>query len=193
MVEGAALLTTMFWGMRAANKWSDARGENVLDGGAPWYDAYETSDGRYVAIGAIEPKFYAELLDRLGLSAETLPAQGDRAGWPRLRERFAQVFRAKTRDEWCRVFDGSDACFAPVLTFAEAAQHPHSIARNAHSEVGNVKQPAPAPRLSRTPGAVRRAPPERGSQGGEALVDWGFTDAEIVDLAALGLGFHPPR
>jgi alpha-methylacyl-CoA racemase len=176
--------------MRAANTWSDARGENVLDGGAPWYDAYETSDGRYVAIGAIEPKFYAELLDRLKLTAESLPAQDDRSGWPLLRKRFAQVFRSKTRDEWCRVFDGSDACFAPVLSFAEAAQHSQSVARNSYTTVDNVTQPSPVPRLSRTPGAVRRAPPERGAQGREALVDWGFTTAEIDDLAALGLGFQ---
>jgi alpha-methylacyl-CoA racemase len=190
MVEGAALLTTMFWGMRAANTWSDARGENVLDGGAPWYDAYETSDGRYVAIGAIEPKFYAELLDRLKLTADSLPAQDDRSGWPLLRKRFAQIFRSKTRDEWCRVFDGSDACFAPVLSFAEAAQHAQRVARNGYTTIDNVTQPSPVPRLSRTPGAVRRSPPERGAQGREALVDWGFTTAEIDDLAALGIGFQ---
>jgi alpha-methylacyl-CoA racemase len=190
MVEGASLLTTMFWGMQAGQRWSDARGENVLDSGAPWYDAYETSDGRHVAIGAIEPKFYAELLQRLQLAGEALPAQHDRAGWPRLRERFAGVFRTRTRDEWCRAFEGSDACFAPVLTFAEAAQHPHAVARSAYVTVGKVTQPAPAPRFSRTPGSVRRPPPERGACGRDALVDWGFAGAEIDDLAALGLGFR---
>jgi alpha-methylacyl-CoA racemase len=190
MVEGASLLTTMFWGMRAANQWSDARGENMLDSGAPWYDSYAASDGRFVAIGAIEPKFYAELLERLGLAGELLPAQHDRAGWPELRQRFAQVFRTKTRDEWCRAFEGSDACFAPVLTFAEAQRHPQALARDAHLEVGGVTQPAPAPRFSRTPGAVRGAPPDRGAGGREALVDWGFDVAEIDALAARGLGFR---
>jgi alpha-methylacyl-CoA racemase len=190
MVEGASLLTTMFWGMQAARQWTDARGENVLDSGAPWYDAYETGDGCHVAIGAIEPKFYAALLERLGLAGEALPAQHDRAGWPRLRERFAGVFRSKTRDDWCRIFEGSDACFAPVLTFTEAARHPHALARSAHVNVGRLTQPAPAPRFSRTPGSVRGAPPERGAGGRDALVDWGFTGAEIDDLAAQGLGFR---
>ena len=129
MVEGAGLLTTMFWGMAAQRQWSDRRGENVLDSGAPWYDTYETRDGRFVAIGAIEPKFYAELLQRLGLSDETLPAQNDRPGWPALRARFAAVIRTRTRDDWSAAFAGSDACLAPVLSFAEAKEHPHNAAR----------------------------------------------------------------
>ena len=191
MVEGASLLTAMFWGMLAAHQWTDARGENVLDSGAPWYDTYATSDGRYVAIGAIEPRFYAELLDRLGLAGEALPAQHDRAGWPALRQRFAEVFRTRSRDEWCRVFEGSDACFAPVLTFAEAPRHPHALAREAYVDAGGVTQPAPAPRFSRTPGAVRGAPPERGAGGRDALADWGFSAAEIDALASLGLGLRP--
>ncbi len=189
MIDGASLLTTMFWGMAAANQWSERRGDNVLDGAAPWYATYETQDGKYVAIGAIEPKFYDELLQRLGLADEGLPAQHDRAGWPALRDRFAQVFRARTRDEWVRRFEGSDACFAPVLTFSEAARHPHNVSRGGHVEVGGIAQPAPAPRLSRTPPAVRGASPERGAQGGAALRDWGFTPAEIDALRAQGLGF----
>ena len=189
MVEGASLLTTMFWGMQAAQRWSDDRGSNVLDSGAPWYDTYATRDGKHVAVGAIEPKFYAELLQRLGLHSETLPEQNDRAGWPVLRTRFAAVLATRTRDEWCRVFEGSDACVAPVLTFGEAAAHPHAQARHSHIEVGSVMQPAPAPRLSRTPGAVRRAAPERGARGREALVDWDFTDEQIEKLSALGMGF----
>jgi alpha-methylacyl-CoA racemase len=189
MVEGAALLATMFWGMLAGGQWREVRGENVLDSGAPWYDSYETKDGRFVAIGSIEPKFYAELLDRLGLATEKLPAQHDRAGWPELRRRFAAAFRSRTRDEWCRVFEGSDACFAPVLTFSEARQHPHNVARRGYAGVGDVAQPAPAPRFSRTPGEVGRAPPERGALGREALADWGFGRDEIERLAALGLGF----
>jgi alpha-methylacyl-CoA racemase len=190
MIDGASLLTTMFWGMQAAGHWSDVRGANVLDSGAPWYDTYATKDDKFVAIGAIEPKFYVELLDRLGLGGEALPEQNDRAAWPILRERFAAAFRMHTRDEWCRIFEGSDACFAPVLTFREAAAHPHAIARCAHITTGGVTQPAPAPRFSRTPGAVRGGPPERGAGGREALKDWGFGDAEIERLRGLGLGFR---
>jgi alpha-methylacyl-CoA racemase len=189
MGEVPSLLATVFAGVLAAGRWSEARGENVLDSGAPWYDSYETRDGRFVAIGSIEPKFYAELLARLGLSGENLSAQHDRAGWPALRRRFAAVFRSKTRDEWSAVFEGSDACFAPVLTFSEAREHPHNVARQAYVTVGEVPQPAPAPRFSRTPGAVRGAPPERGAHGRDALADWGFSSAEIERLASLGLGF----
>jgi alpha-methylacyl-CoA racemase len=189
MVEGASALAAMFSGMLHEGNWNETRGDNALDSGAPWYDVYETRDGKFVAIGAIEAKFYAELLERLGLASEKLPAQHDRAGWPELRRRFAAAFRAMTRDEWSRAFDGSDACFAPVLTFSEARAHPHNVARRAHVSVGGVAQPAPAPRLSATPGAVRRPPPERGALGHEALADWGFTAAEIDRLASLGLGF----
>jgi len=189
MVEGASLLTAMFWGLRAGGQWSDTRGENVLDTGAPWYDVYETRDGKYVAIGAIEPKFYTELLARMGLADEALPAQGDRARWPDLRRRFEQIFAAKTRDDWCAIFEGSDACFSPVLTFDEAKVHPHNVARCGHVAVGAVDQPAPAPRFSRTPGATRHAPPERGARGAEALADWGFSAPEIERLRAQGVGF----
>jgi alpha-methylacyl-CoA racemase len=189
MAEGASVLSTMFWGMRAGGRWSDVRGDNILDSGAPWYDVYETADRKYVAIGAIEPKFYAELLQRMDLAREPLPAQHERARWPELRERFAQVFAAKTRDDWCAVFAGSDACFSPVLTFAEAGTDPHNQARQGHITLGGVEQPAPAPRFSRTPGAARVPPPERGAGGGEALADWGFTRTEIDHLRARGVGF----
>ena len=188
MIEGASLLTTMIWGMQAAQHWSDTRGANVLDSGAPWYDAYETKDGKFVAIGAIEPKFYAELLAGLGLADVPLPPQNDRAGWPELRRQFAAMFRTRTRDAWCEVFDGTDACFTPVLSFGEAKTHPHAMARNAHLTMGAVTQPAPAPRFSRTPGGVRRAPPERGALGREALADWGFDGAAVDRLRAFGLG-----
>jgi alpha-methylacyl-CoA racemase len=179
MIDGASLLTTMFWGLTAARRWNETRGDNILDSGAPWYDTYETRDGKFIAVGAIEPKFYAELLRRLGLSDESLPDQHDRAGWPVLRERFAAVIRTRTRDEWCSVFDGSDACVAPVLSFAEASTHPHNVARGAHVVIGDIVQPAPAPRFSRMPGGVRGPPPERGALGREALRDWGFSPAEI--------------
>ena len=189
MVEGASTLAAMFAGMLHEGKWTETRGDNALDSGAPWYDVYQTADDRFVAIGAIEAKFYAELLERLGLAAAKLPAQHDRAGWPELRRRFAAAFRSKTRDEWCHVFDGADACFAPVLTFTEARAHPHNVARGAHVAVGGVPQPAPAPRFSRTPGAVSRPPPERRAHGRAALGDWGFSPDEIERLGALGLGF----
>ena len=189
MVDGAALLATMFAGFQAAGQWSEARGENILDSGAPWYDSYATADGKYVAIGAIEAKFYAELLQRLGIANEALPKQHDRAGWPVLRERFAAVFAARTRDEWCAVFDGSDACFAPVLGFTEARAHPHHVERSASVTIDRVEQPAPAPRFDRTPGAVRGAPPERGQHGRAALADWGFEEDRVEQLAGLGLGY----
>jgi alpha-methylacyl-CoA racemase len=189
MVDGAATLATMFNGMMAGKRWDDsARGDNVLDTGAPWYDTYETRDGKHVAIGAIEPKFYAELLERLGLAGETLPKQLDRAGWPVLRERFATTFKTRTRDQWDQVFQGSDACFAPVLTFTEAQSHPHMAARGTFAPVGQVMQPTPAPRFSRTPGAVRGVPPERGQHGREALAEWGFSAQEIESLTKQGLG-----
>ena len=190
MVEGAGLLTTMFAGMRAAGAWRDERGVNPLDSGAPWYDSYATSDGLYVAIGAIEPKFYAQLIERLGLDAAALPRQDDRARWPALRERFATAFRGKTREQWCAVFEGSDACFAPALDFTEAASHAHLRARRSHLVVAGVEQPAPAPLFSRTPGTVRHGPPERGEQGRDALADWGFDGAAVERLAALGLGLR---
>ena len=192
MVDGAALLATMFAGMQAAGQWTETRGTNILDSGAPWYDTYRTADAKHVAIGAIEPKFYAELLDRLGLADAVLPKQHDRARWGELRERFAAVFATRTRDEWCAVFDGSDACFAPVLGFTEARAHPHSVARDASLRIGDVDQPAPAPRFDRTPGGVRGAPPERGVGGHAALANWGFDAAGIAALAAQGLGFAAP-
>ncbi len=189
MVDGASLLAAMFSGMLAAQRWSEVRGQNVLDTGAPWYDVYETKDAKYVAIGAIEPKFYDELLERLGLQGRDLPKQNDRKGWPTLRKLFAGKFLEKSRDEWCTVFEGSDACFAPVLTFSEARAHPHNVARSAYTYVSKVDQPSPAPRFSRTPGAIRGAPPERGAGGRQALADWGFLDSEIENFRTLGMKF----
>jgi len=190
MVDGASLLAAMFSGMLAAKRWSETRGENFLDTGAPWYDVYETKDGKHVAIGSIEPKFYEELLLRLGVNARDLPPQNDRKGWPFIRKTFETKFKSKTRDDWCRVFEGSDACFAPVLTFSEARTHPHNAARRGSVRVGRVEQPAPAPRFSRTPGEIRRTPPERGEGGRQALVDWGFSAAELEKLGDSGLKFR---
>jgi alpha-methylacyl-CoA racemase len=188
MVDGASLLAAPFHGMMAAGRWTETRGENLLDGGAPWYDTYATKDGGHLAVGAIEPQFYAELLERLGLAGEPLPAQHDRAGWPVLRARFAAVFAGRTRAEWVAAFDGSDACVAPVLSFSEARAHAHNVARATFVESGGIAQPAPAPRFSRTPGAIRRAAPERGEHGRDALRDWGFGDAEADELERMGVG-----
>jgi alpha-methylacyl-CoA racemase len=190
MVDGASLLAAMFSGFLAAKSWSEERGANILDTGAPWYDVYETKDGKYVSIGAIEAKFYEELVARLGLKG--LPAQHDRARWPELRGIFRDAFRGRTRDEWCEVFEGADACFAPVLSFSEARSHPHSVARKSFSRLAGVEQPAPAPRFSRTPGDLRRAPPERGQGGREALADWGFGKEDLERLRSLGLQTREP-
>jgi alpha-methylacyl-CoA racemase len=189
MVEGASLLAAMFSGFLSTRNWSEERGVNILDTGAPWYDVYETKDGKYVSIGAIEARFFSELLAKLNLDESKLSPQHDRAGWPEMRKLFAQTFRGRTRDEWCAVFAGSDACFAPVLSWSEARRDPHNVARKSFVEVSGVQQPAPAPRFSRTVPAVRRAPPERGEGGAQALADWGFSAEEADRLASLGLGF----
>jgi len=189
MVEGASLLAAMFHGFLSVNQWSETRGVNILDTGAPWYDVYETKDGKHVSVGAIEAKFYDELLSRLGLESENLPGQYERARWPELREVFRNAFRARTRDEWCEVFEGSDACFAPVLTFSESRRHAHNAARKSFVSLAGVEQPAPAPRFSRTPGAVRGSPPERGEGGLAALSDWGFSGPEVERLRSGGLAY----
>jgi alpha-methylacyl-CoA racemase len=189
MVEGASLLAAMFSGFLAANNWSEERGVNVLDTGAPWYDVYETKDGKYVSIGAIESRFFEELLLRLNLSEETVPPQHERAGWPQMKALFGKTFKSKTRDEWCKAFEGSDACFAPVLSFSEARADAHHRGRQSFVSVAGVEQPAPAPRFSRTPPQVRRPPPERGEGGRAALSDWGFVETEINQLESRGLGF----
>jgi alpha-methylacyl-CoA racemase len=186
MVDGAALLMTLFHGMRQAGLWREERGTNMLDGGAPYYDVYETSDGCHVAIGAIEPKFYAELLRRTGLSGEPLPTQNDRARWPELRERMQALFRQRTRDEWCALLEGSDACFAPVLTMAEAPEHPQSRARQSFARIDGIVQPAPAPRFSRTPCALPDPPPVPGEHTDAALLDWGIAQDEVARLRARG-------
>ena len=185
MVEGASLLAAMFAGFLKAGSWSEARGENILDTGAPWYNVYQTKDGKHVSIGSIETRFYEELLQKLGVPDL---GQHDRKRWPVMRALFETTFRSKSRDEWCKVFEGSDACFAPVLSWSEARADAHNRARKSFLEVSGVEQPAPAPRFSRTPGAVRRAPPERGEGGAAALAEWGFDKKQIENLAKLGLG-----
>ncbi len=185
MIDGAALMMIPFFGASASGFWG-ARGTNLLDSGAPFYDVYETADGRWMAVGALEPQFYARFLAGLGLDADTLPGRDDPANWPALRDRFTAVFRTRTRAEWCAVFDGTDACVAPVLAPLETPTHPHHLARRAHTEVLGVPQPAPAPRFS----AHAPAHPEPGEHPGVdpvgILTAWGVPADEARALHAAG-------
>jgi alpha-methylacyl-CoA racemase len=185
IVDGTNSLVTFLHGAFARNAWSHERGTNLLDGGRPWYDSYETSDGRYVCIGPIEPKFYQEFLRRAGLDNESLPGQHDPAGWSRLRTRFTEVFKSKTRDEWSALLEGTDACFAPVLDIHEAQQHPHNLAREAFVEVNGLAQPATAPRFSRTQAKVAGPAPRSGQHTRAGLERWGFTTEQIDHLLKL--------
>ena len=186
MVDGAAVLMTMFHGLRGMGFWREERGTNLLDSGAHFYDVYECSDGKFISIGSIEPQFYAELLQRTGLDAEKLGGQNDRSRWPDNKELVADLFRGKTRQEWCELLEGTDVCFAPVLSMEEAAEHPHNRARGVFETREGVVQPNPAPRFSRTPGSIGAPPPNAGSQTDEALADWGFSASEIADLRGGG-------
>lgn len=182
MVDGAASLATMFFGMRAAGTWAPERAANPLDGGAPFYGVYETADGRHLAVGAIEPKFFAALLAGLGI-ADIAPAdQMRRETWPAQRARIAAAVAERSRDQWAEVFASGDACVAPVLSFEEAPRHPHNRARDTFAVVGGVVQPAPAPRFSRTPSAIQGPPPDPGAHTDQVLVAWGFATDEIAEL-----------
>jgi alpha-methylacyl-CoA racemase len=186
MVDGAASLMTMTYTLRQSGIWNDQRGTNLLDTGAHFYEVYETSDGGYMGVGAIEPQFYAELIKGLGLVDQDLPGQNDREAWPAMKVRLAAIFAGKTRAEWEDIFDGTDACVAPVLTSAEAHLHPHNVHRGTFTEVAGVVQPAPSPRFEGTPGAIRRPPPNPGQHGDEALADWGLDAGEITKLRESG-------
>jgi len=186
MVDGAAALMAIIFGAHASGWWKDQRFSNMLDGGAHFYDCYETKDGKYVSIGSIEPQFYALLLDKLGLAGEDLPKQMDRGAWPKLKERFVALFKTKTRDEWTQIMEGTDICFAPVLSLSEAPEHPHMKARNTFVEVDGVRQPGPAPRFSRTAAKIERAPAHPGEHTDEALADWGFAASELAELRKSG-------
>jgi alpha-methylacyl-CoA racemase len=188
MVDGAAVLMTFIHGMRAMGVWSDERGTNLLDTGAHFYDVYETKDGKFVSIGSIESQFYAELLQLSGLGEDPdLPWQHDKAQWPALKDRLTEIFKAKTRDEWCEIMEGSDVCFAPVLSMAEAPEHPHNVERGTFVELDGIVQPAPAPRFSRTPGAVARPPSHAGQHTDEILSEWlGSDTADIAKLRDAG-------
>ncbi|MCY4085845.1 MAG: CaiB/BaiF CoA-transferase family protein [Actinomycetia bacterium] len=186
MVDGSALLSTLIYAWREDGSWVDERGSNRLDGGAPFYGVYETADGRFISIGALEPQFYAELVRLTGVEEISEAERWDRSSWPGMRERFAELIRTRTRQEWCDVLERSDACFAPVLSMAEAPDHPQNAARTTFVEVEGLVQPGPAPRFSRTPGAVGRPPPYAGQQTDEALADWGLDEGEIARLRAAG-------
>jgi len=182
MVDGIGSLLTPQYAFMASGRWVLERESNLLDGGAPWYNVYETSDGKYVAIAPVERKFYDQLLEVLGLDPALVPDQLDRASWPALRRQFADIFRTKTREQWCRVMEGREVCFAPVLDAAEAVDFPHTRARKSFLEVDGVLQPAPAPRFSRTPSSVRCGPPIPGGDRDEIMLAWGFSEAEIAGL-----------
>jgi alpha-methylacyl-CoA racemase len=191
MVDGAALLATMIHSFRALGWWTDERGTNLLDTGAPFYEVYETKDNKWISVGAIEPQFYAQLIERLGLDQDdSLPPQMDRSHWPEMKKKFAAIFKTKTRDEWCKVMEDVDACFAPVLSMAEAPKYPHNRDREVFIESDGVVQPAAAPRFSRTPSSA--GPLERSSgeslpkKSKEAVFDmlssWGFDLEEVTRL-----------
>ena len=187
MIDGAANLMAMFWGFRAMGIWSPERGTNLLDTGAHFYDVYECADGGFVSIGSIEPQFYAELLKRTGLDGDPeLAGQMDRSTWPALKAKLAEVFRSRTRDEWCDEMEATDVCFAPVLSMDEAASHPHNVARGTFETRDGVVQPAPAPRFSRTAPELDRPPAFPGQPTDEVLADWGFAEDEVAALRAAG-------
>jgi alpha-methylacyl-CoA racemase len=184
MVDGAASLSSIFYGLHAAGRWTGPRGSNLLDGGAPFYDTYETADGRHVCLAPLEPKFFARLVAALGLDPEWMSSQYDTRRWPELRVSIASAIRSRSRDAWCAVLEGSDACFAPVLSFEEAPRHAHAAARGAFVDIGGVVQPAPAPRFDRTPAGMPPPAPATGQHTEAVLREAGFTTAEIESLCA---------
>jgi alpha-methylacyl-CoA racemase len=179
MVDGVAALSAMFFGLRAGGLWSDERGANLLDGGAPFYDTYETQDGRYVAVAALEAKFFAELAARVGLEPRFVAGQNDRALWPELRARLRDIFRGRTRAEWIELLEGTDCCVTGVLDFREAPSHPHNAARGTFIDVGGTMQPAPAPRFSRSRTKLRSAGAQADDGPRALLAQWGVPEAEI--------------
>jgi alpha-methylacyl-CoA racemase len=186
MIDGANGLMTGVYGYRQSGRWSRQRGGNFLDGGAPFYSTYETRDGKFVSVAAIEAAGYAQLLFLLGIDSVSLPPQNDPAGWTYVRSRITASFLTKTRDEWCGVFADSDACFAPVLDLDEAPAHPHNVARDAFVMFGGLLQPRPAPRFSLTPASLYRAPPAQGQDSRSILSEWGMSETTADHLMACG-------
>ena len=187
MVDGAAYLAAGIYGLYSQGTWADERGVNVIDSGAPWYDVYKTKDGKWLSVGAIEKRFYAELVEKLGLGDAELPKQHDRKGWPELRRRFTEAIAGKTRSEWETVFAESDACVAPVLSFGEVEAHPHNKARTTFHRRDGVLQPGPAPRYSRTRCEMGAPGRGRGVDSEAVLGDWGYAPAEVAELKAAGV------
>jgi alpha-methylacyl-CoA racemase len=191
MVDGAALLATMMFELAGQGAWAPQRGTNLLDTGSWFYEVYETSDGKYVSFGSIEPQFYAELLRLSGLDDDVdgqgpVPKQSDRKSWPAMKQRLAAIVATKTRDEWCELMEGTDTCFAPVLGVDEAHLHPHNAHRGTFTEVGGITQPAPAPRFSRTEAGPVAPAPHPGQHTNAVLADWGFAEADVVKLREAG-------
>lgn len=186
MVEGAAYLNTAIWGLMAANVWTNRREDNTLDGGAPFYRNYQTKDGLFVSIGSIESKFYSIVLQKLGLNKEDLPDQRDKSQWPVMHKKFEKIFLTKTRQEWCEIFERTDACFAPVLNAFEAPSHPHNQARGSFITIDGIVQPGPTPKFSRTPSSTPTGSPELGENTEAGLAAWGFSFDEISDLLESG-------
>lgn len=186
MTDGSASLMSMFFGFTASGMWQPEKGTNMLDGGAHFYDTYETSDGKYISIGSIEPQFYALLREKAGLTEDLWDAQMDRAKWPEMKAKIEAVFKTKTRDEWSKLMEGTDICFAPVLGLDEAMDHPHNKERQTIVEIDGVQQPNVAPRFSGTPSEIQGPPPSVGAHNEEALSDWGFTSSDIDALKSSG-------
>jgi len=186
MSDGAASLMAMFYGFKASGMWSDNRRDNMLDGGAHFYDTYQCSDGKWISIGSIEPQFYALLLEKTGITDPAFQQQMNKAEWPALKAKLADVIKTKSRDQWCEIMGATDVCFAPVLDLTETASHPHNAARQTFVEIEGVTQPAPAPRFSATPGAIQAPPPAIGAHNDEAFADWGFAAADIENLKTVG-------
>jgi alpha-methylacyl-CoA racemase len=186
MVDGAASLLTAIYGMHGSGSWSLDRGTNILDTGAHFYGTYECSDGKWISIGSIEAKFHQELLEKLGLDPSDIPDRMDRARWVEHKKRLTGLFLSKSRDEWCAIMEGSDVCFAPVLSMAEAPEHPHNKARGTFVEIDGVVQPGPAPRFSRTPGQVQSPPADPGQHSDEILADWGWSAERVAVLREAG-------
>ncbi len=186
MIDGVTHLMSMFQSFRQQGTWTDRRADNIVDGGAPFYRCYATLDGKCVAVGAIERHFYANLLAVMGLKPESLPEQNDRPSWPQMRERFAEIFRTRTRDEWVALAAGRDACLSPVLSMDEAPEHPQMRARDVYAAFDGLCHPSPAPRFDRTPATLTRATPRSGENSREALSDWGLSAEEIAALEADG-------
>jgi alpha-methylacyl-CoA racemase len=186
MTDGAASLMSMFYGFKATGMWKDEKGVNMLDGGAHFYDTYETADGKWVSIGSIEPQFYALLLEKTGLSDPEFQGQMNRDAWPSLKAKVARVIASKRRDEWDKIMEGTDVCYAPVLSLAEAPNHPHNKARGTFVEVDGIVQPGPAPRFSRTKPEIQGSAPACGQHNDQVLSAWGFSGGDIAALKSAG-------